>query len=174
MRLTVFSDYVLRVLIYVALQGERRATVAEIAEVYDISRSHLMKVVQRLSALGYLETVRGKGGGLTLAQSPDVIRIGTLLRATEAGSAIVECMGEGGACRITPACVLPGMFDRALDSFFAELDHYTLADLVANPKWLKPLLTKVDPSSPSSSLEKRQPKKRAGDSVKSGPAGRGK
>lgn len=142
MRLTVFSDYALRVLIYVALQGERRATVAEIAEVYAISRSHLMKVVQRLSALGYLATVRGKGGGLTLAQPAADIRIGTLLRETEAGSAIVECMGEGGACRITPACVLPGMFERALESFYGELDHYTLADLIANPHWLKPLLVK--------------------------------
>ncbi len=142
MRLTVFSDYALRVLIYVALQGERRATVAEIAEIYDISRSHLMKVVQRLSALGCLETVRGKGGGLTLAQPPSAIRIGTLLRETEAGSAIVECMGEGNACRITSACALPGMFERALESFFAELNHFTLADLVANPQWLRPLLTK--------------------------------
>ena len=146
MRLTVFSDYALRVLIFVALQGKRRATVAEIAEGYDISRSHLMKVVQRLSALGYLETIRGKGGGLTLAQPPADIRIGTLLRATEEGSAIVECMGEGGKCRITPACALPGMFDRALDSFFAELDHYTLADLVENPQRLKPLLAKESSS----------------------------
>ncbi len=142
MRLTVFSDYALRVLIYVALQGDRRTTVAEIAEVYDISRSHLMKVVQRLSGLGYLETVRGKGGGVTLAQPPAAIRIGTLLRATAVGSAIVECMDEGGACRITPACTLPGMFGKALDSFYTTLDDYTLADLVANPQWLKPLLTK--------------------------------
>lgn len=140
MRLTVFSDYALRVLIYVALQGERRTTVAEIADVYGISHSHLTKVVQSLANLGYLKTVRGKGGGLTLGQSPAAIRIGTLLRATEAGSAIVECMGEGGACRITAACALPTIFERATDSFFATLDDYTLADLIANPEWLKPLL----------------------------------
>ena len=140
MRLTVFSDYALRVLIYVALQGERRATVAEIADVYGISHSHLTKVVQSLASLGYLKTVRGKGGGLTLGQPPETIRVGTLLRATEAGSAIVECMGEGGACRITAACALPKIFEQALDSFFAALDKNTLADLVANPDWLKPLL----------------------------------
>ena len=140
MRLTVFSDYVLRVLIYVALQGERRSTVAEIADVYGISHSHLTKVVQSLASLGYLKTVRGKGGGLTLGQPPEAIRIGTLLRATEAGSTIVECMGEGGTCRITPACALPKIFERAIDSFFAELDHSTLADLIAHPEALKPLL----------------------------------
>lgn len=142
MRLTVFSDYALRVLIYVALQGERRATVAEIAGVYNISRSHLMKVVQRLSALGYLETIRGKGGGLTLAQPPAAIHIGTLLKATEAGSAIVECMGVGGACCITPACALPNMFDLALDRFYAELDRHTLADLISDSQ-LKTLLYKA-------------------------------
>ncbi|HEY0721977.1 MAG TPA: Rrf2 family transcriptional regulator [Gammaproteobacteria bacterium] len=141
MRLTVFSDYALRVLIYVALQEERRATVAEIAAVYDISRSHLMKVVQCLSGLGYLQTVRGKGGGLTLAQPPSAIRIGAVLRATEADSALVECMGEQGACRITPACALPKMFNHALENFFTTLDAYTLADLVAKPQRLKPLLS---------------------------------
>ncbi len=145
MRLTVFSDYALRVLIYVALQGERRATVAEIAEVYNISRSHLMKVVQRLSALGYLETIRGKGGGLTMAQPSTAVRIGTLLKATEAGSVIVECMGEGGTCCISPVCALPDIFDRALDSFYAELDRYTLADLIEDSR-LKTLLCRASSS----------------------------
>lgn len=140
MRLTVFSDYALRVLIYVALQDERRSTVAEIATAYDISNSHLMKVVQYLSGLGYLETVRGKGGGITLGKVPTDIHIGTLLRATEAGSAMVECMGEEGACRITAGCALPGMFKQALDSFYAELDRFTLADLVKKPQFLQPLL----------------------------------
>ncbi|MCW8828594.1 MAG: Rrf2 family transcriptional regulator [Gammaproteobacteria bacterium] len=143
MRLTVFSDYALRVLIYVALQGERRTTVAEIAEAYNISRSHLMKVVHFLSGLGYLQTVRGKGGGLTLAQPPDAIRIGTLLRKTEADSVMVECMGGEGACRITEACALPAMLERAVESFFATLDGYTLADLVTRPQSLKPLFTSV-------------------------------
>ena len=139
MRLTVFSDYALRVLIYVAVHSERRTTVAEIAEAYDISRSHLMKVVHFLSGLGYLQTVRGKGGGLSLAQPPEAIRIGTLLRETEADSAMVECMGAQGACRITNACALPAMLERALESFFATLDGYTLADLVARPESVKTL-----------------------------------
>lgn len=139
MRLTVFSDYALRVLIYVAVHSERRTTVAEIAEAYNISRSHLMKVVHFLSGLGYLQTVRGKGGGLTLAQSPKAIRIGTLLRATEADSAMVECMGGQGACRITNACALPAMLERAVESFFTTLDGYTLADLVGKPQSLKSL-----------------------------------
>lgn len=140
MRLTVFSDYALRVLIYVALQGERRTTVAEIADVYAVSHSHLTKVVQSLAGLGYLKTVRGKGGGLTLDKPPAEIRLGTLLRATEAGSAMVECMGEGGACRITAACALPKIFERATASFYAVLDDYTLADLIAKPEWLNALL----------------------------------
>lgn len=144
MRLTVFSDYALRVLIYVALQGERRATVAEIAAIYAISRSHLMKVVQCLAGLGYLETTRGKGGGLTLARPPADIRIGALLRQTEADTAMVECMGKGNTCRITPACALPRLFGLALDSFFATLDRYTLADLVAEPQALQPLLGSGD------------------------------
>lgn len=149
MRLTVFSDYALRVLIYVALQGERRTTVAEIADVYAVSHSHLTKVVQSLASLGYLKTVRGKGGGLTLDKSPAEIRLGTLLQATEAGSAMVECMGEGGVCRITAACALPKIFERATASFYAVLDDYTLADLIANPEWLNALLaTGCSPSLP--------------------------
>jgi Rrf2 family transcriptional regulator, nitric oxide-sensitive transcriptional repressor len=141
MRLTVFSDYALRVLIYTALQGERRATVAQIADAYGISNSHLTKVVQHLAGLGYLETVRGKGGGIVLGKAPADIRIGTLLRATEVGSALVECMGEHGACRITPACTLPAIFEQALARFYEELDQFTLQDLVANSSMLKALLS---------------------------------
>lgn len=140
MRLTVFSDYALRVLIYTALQGERRATVAQIAEAYGISNSHLTKVVQYLAGLGYLETVRGKGGGIALGKAPADIRIGRLLRATEADSALVECMGEHGTCRITPACTLPPIFEQALTRFYEELDQFTLQDLVVNSSMLKALL----------------------------------
>lgn len=147
MRLTVFSDYALRVLIYVAMKGERRATVTAIAKAYGISNSHLMKVVQSLSGLGYLETTRGKGGGITLGKEPGEIRIGTLLRATESGSAMVECMGEeGGECRITAGCALPRMFKQALESFYTELDRFTLADLIAKPKLLKAALLPDSPA----------------------------
>ena len=132
MKLTAFTDYSLRVLIYLAAQPERRATIGEIATAFAVSEHHLTKVVHFLGKEGWLANVRGKGGGLALAKPPEAINIGDVVRHTE-GGAIVECFGEGGgACRITGLCRLQGVLGEAVGAFHAVLQRYTLADLVHN------------------------------------------
>ncbi|RZL93724.1 MAG: Rrf2 family transcriptional regulator [Variovorax sp.] len=136
MKLTAFTDYSLRVLIYLAAQPQRRATIAEIASWFAVSEHHLTKVVHFLGKHGWLANVRGKGGGLSLAKGPDSINIGDVVRHTE-GSAIVECFGEGGGeCQITGLCRLRGVLDEAVAAFHAVLHRYTLADLVHNQEAL--------------------------------------
>ncbi len=133
MNVTRFTDYSLRVLIYLAVNGEKPATIKEVAERYDISKNHLMKVVQELSAQGYVLATRGKNGGIQLAHPPEQINIGALVRLLEKGSNLVECFGSGNQCVITAACQLKRMFGEALESFFATLENYTLADLIQGP-----------------------------------------
>ncbi|WHZ12722.1 MAG: Nitrite-sensitive transcriptional repressor NsrR [Burkholderiaceae bacterium] len=141
MRLTTFSDYTLRVLMYLTLHRDRLATIQEIAQAYEISESHLMKVVHQLARTGVVETVRGKGGGLRLALDPSEIRLGRVVRQAEGEGPIVECLsGDPSRCRIEPVCRLPGLLLRAFDALYAELDRYTLADLVAQPGEFKRVL----------------------------------
>ncbi len=141
MRLTVFSDYTLRVLMYLALDRTRLATIPEIAAAYGISENHLMKVVHQLACAGIVETVRGKGGGLRLARAPEQIRLGQIVRATEGDAPIVECLsGDPNACRITSSCRLKGILAKAFDTLYDSLDEHTLADLVETPRALKQLL----------------------------------
>ncbi|MCK8515868.1 Rrf2 family transcriptional regulator [Methylonatrum kenyense] len=142
MRLTLYTDYALRVLIYLGVRGGDgdRATITEIAERYAISRNHVMKVVYQLGKLGYIETVRGKGGGLRMKMRPENINVGVLVRQTETDMAIVECFGSSGRCRLAPDCRLQGMLKEALDAFMGVLDQYTLADILDNRQSLRQML----------------------------------
>jgi len=141
MRLTVFSDYSLRVLMYLGVSGPELATIADIAGHYGISENHLMKVVHGLVRRGYVESLRGRGGGLRLARKPDAIVIGAVVRATEDDTVLVECFDlSRNACRITSACALRHALSEAQEAFYAVLDGYTLADLVAPKTRLSKLL----------------------------------
>lgn len=133
MRLTVHSDYSLRVLMFLAAKNGGVATIPEIAEAYGISRGHLMKVVHELGRLGYVETLRGRNGGLQLGKPKEAIRLGAVVRETEESLALVECFVKteaGDGCKIAGACRLKGILAEALSAFFAVLDRHTLADLV--------------------------------------------
>lgn len=141
MRLTVFSDYTLRVLIYLGVQRDGLATIADIAQAYAISRNHLMKVVQHLAANGYVDTVRGKGGGLRLARTPEEVRLGDVLRTTEEDLLVACFSAANPPCHIVPACGLPGILREANAAFFSTLEKYTLADLLRSQKRLATLLT---------------------------------
>ena len=130
MHITRYTDYSLRVLIYLAAEGDRLATIQEIADSYDISKNHLMKVVHQLNKKGYIETIRGKKGGMRLHMAPQDINIGILVRETEQDLSIVECFSSKNACKITPVCGLKSMFGEALKAFLEVLDRYTLANVI--------------------------------------------
>lgn len=141
MKLTAFSDYTLRVLMFLAINRTRLATIPEIAAAYGISENHLMKVVHQLARSGVIESVRGKGGGIRLAREPEDIRLGEVVRGSESNGPIVECLSnETGACRIAPACRLAEILVRAFGALYASLNEYTLADLVNDPQKLNALL----------------------------------
>lgn len=141
MRLTTFTDYTLRVLMYLAIDPARRATIPEMAGAYGISENHLMKVVHRLAGSGLIESVRGKGGGVRLLRPAAEIRLGQVIRAAEGDAAIVECFSpESNACRITPACRLKGILAEGFAALYRTLDNYTLADLAVNRDELGQLL----------------------------------
>jgi len=134
MRLTQWTDYTLRVLMYCAASKERvePVTITEIAERHGISRSHLTKIVQQLAARGWLETTRGRGGGLRMALAAKDLCLGTVVRATETDFSVVECFEPSlNQCRMNQNCRLKGVLNQATQSFLAVLDGVTLADLVA-------------------------------------------
>jgi Rrf2 family nitric oxide-sensitive transcriptional repressor len=134
MRLTDFSDYALRLLMYAGAQGDRLVTIEETAKLYGISRAHLMKVANQLTRAGFMKAVRGRSGGLALAMVPERICLGDVLRATEPDFALVECFRAGNRCLITPRCRLRGVLAEALAAFAATVDRYTLADLMLSPE----------------------------------------
>lgn len=140
MRLTTFSDYTLRTLIYLALRPDGLCTIDEIARAHGISANHLTKVVQQAARAGDIATVRGQRGGLRLGRDPRDIVVGQVLRRTEPELDIVPCFGSGSACRIQPACALKGALAEALAAFLAVLDGVTLADLVRPQRQLRALL----------------------------------
>ncbi|MEM1003518.1 MAG: Rrf2 family transcriptional regulator [Bacteroidota bacterium] len=133
MRLTKYSDYSLRTLIYLAL-ADRRCTIDEVARSYDIPKNHLIKVVNQLALAGYVDSSRGKGGGIQLADEPININIGDVVRETEQSFDIVECFSPGkNKCVLTPSCKLSSVLSEALNQFMFVLDEYTLED-VLRPK----------------------------------------
>jgi Rrf2 family transcriptional regulator, nitric oxide-sensitive transcriptional repressor len=141
MQLTYYSDYSMRVLMYLAIRCDRIANISEIAERYGISRNHLVKVVHNLSRGGFIKTYRGKGGGIELARDPGRINIGEVVRYTEGPLKPVECFDvERNRCVIANVCGLAEVIAEACDSFFTTLDRYTLADLVKRRERLSKVL----------------------------------
>jgi Rrf2 family nitric oxide-sensitive transcriptional repressor len=131
MQLTIFTDYGLRSLMYMAAHPERLCSVKEIAEHYDISRNHLVKVVHRLAQLGYIESSKGKGGGIRLAHKPATLKLGDLVQQLEPHMNLVECFNtETNTCRISKKCQLKHYLAEANKAFIATLNQYTLADTV--------------------------------------------
>lgn len=141
MRLTDFTDYSLRVLIYAAVHDDEVVTIQAISEAFGVARNHLMKVVHLLGKAGYLTTTRGRGGGLRLGRPAARIVIGEVVRTMEPDLHMVECFNtESNGCVITAACGLRGVLGSALRAYFDVLDRYTLADLVAQRDLLARLL----------------------------------
>lgn len=134
MRLTSFSDYALRMLMYAASAGDRLITIEETARVMGLSKTHLNKVANTLTRAGHLRAVRGRSGGLTLGRRAEAIRIGDVIRLTEPDFALVECFATGNRCVLTGCCKLSGVLGEAAASFHATLDRYTLADIVLEPR----------------------------------------
>jgi len=143
MRLTLHADYALRTLMFLGLRPDRLSSVPEIAAAYRISENHLTKVVHRLGRAGFIETLRGRGGGIRLARAPQEIGLGEVVRCTEDDLALLVCFGpdgkprgnglEDGGCMIAGACRLRSALAEALGAFMGVLDRMTLADLVAPP-----------------------------------------
>lgn len=141
MRLTVYTDYALRLLMYLALKDDGLATIEEVAASYGVSKNHLMKITHQLGVGGYIETVRGRRGGLRLARPPREIGLGDVVRYTEPDFAIVMCLEPvDAACAILPSCVLRRALERARDAFLKVLDEYTLNDLVKPRSALRAML----------------------------------
>lgn len=134
MYLTQHTDYGLRVLVYTAINDDTLVNIGTIAETYNISKSHLMKVVTSLVKGGFLVSVRGKGGGLRLADVPEKINIGAVVRHLEPMQ-VVECMSDNNECLITPSCRLTGIITGAIKAFFNHLDQYSLQDLLDKPTY---------------------------------------
>ena len=140
MQLSLYSDYALRTLMYLGLKKSERASIEDIAEAYSISANHLVKVVHQLGRLGFIETVRGRGGGIFLAKDPSEIGVGEVVRRTE-NFVIVECFDDvKNSCPITSICSLKGVLQEATEAFLKSLDQYSLEDLLARQGGLRRIL----------------------------------
>ncbi|WP_175719903.1 Rrf2 family transcriptional regulator [Burkholderia anthina] len=170
MRLTDYTDYSLRVMLYLAVRGEGLATIQEISDAYGISKNHLMKVVQQLGELGWVDTVRGRNGGLRLFPESLALTVGQVVRATESDFALVGCFsadgGESRGCVIEPQCRLKGVLAAARDAFLAELDRHTVGELAAPASPLVALLgirpvalVRAEPSAPDAPASAGSPSK---------------
>ncbi|MYL34313.1 Rrf2 family transcriptional regulator [Pontibacillus yanchengensis] len=142
MHLTQYTDYSLRILMFLATRQEDQLVRSkEIAEIYGISNNHLIKIVRQLSASGYIETIRGRSGGMRLGKDPATINIGDVVRDMEENFHIVECFDqENNECVISKACRLKGVLNEALEAFISVLDKYTLGDMITNKDQLYALL----------------------------------
>lgn len=140
MKLTRYTDYAVRVIIFLGIHQDGLCSIAEISRQYDISHNNLMKVVQDLARLGYIETLRGRNGGIRLGRPPGEINIGALIRHTEKDCAMVDCEN----CIIAPACGLPGVLAKATSAFFNVLDNYTLADLIKDRRQLREIVALLE------------------------------
>ena len=127
MRLTRYTDYAMRVLLYLGARPERLSSIAEISAAYRISQNHLMKVVNDLARAGYVASVRGRSGGIRLGAPAESINVGKVVRHTEDDFRLADCP----SCVIAPVCGLQGALNEALEAFMAVLDSYSLADLLA-------------------------------------------
>jgi Rrf2 family nitric oxide-sensitive transcriptional repressor len=131
MRLTAYTDYTLRTLMYLALSRDRLVTIQDIADLHGISKNHLMKVVHQLGLSGMVETVRGRNGGLKLKREPEDINIGEIVRNTETDFFMAECFDKDNtACVFSSSCVLKGVLSSATAAYLAVLDGVTLSDLI--------------------------------------------
>jgi len=144
MRLTFYTDYSLRLMMYAAVRHGEVVKIQDVADAYGISKNHLMKVAFELGRKGYLETLRGRGGGFRLARAPDKIRLGDVVRETEEDFTLVECFDpKTDRCAITGPCRLRGVLRKALQAYFAVLDEYTLADLAVKHPVLERMLLRA-------------------------------
>ena len=145
MQLTLYTDYSLRVLLYLGLKPRRMATITDIAQSYGISRNHLVKVVHNLATQGFIHSTRGRGGGITLARPAAEINIGDVVRHTEVNFDLVECFDrERNTCPIAVACILKSALYEAQQAFMSVLDRYSLADVLENKDWLRSALKLAD------------------------------
>lgn len=140
MRMTQHSDYALRLLMYLGMANRPLVTAEDVANAFGLSKNHLMKVILGLVHSGYVESVRGRTGGIRLARAASDIGIGAVIRDMEDSFALVECMGRNNACAITGCCRLQGVMREALAAYLAVLDRYTLAELITNPLPMQRLL----------------------------------
>lgn len=137
MQLSRYSDYTLRVLLYLAVRPDERKTLAQISEFFNISIEHLRKVVHQLGKMGYIKTYQGKGGGIELAGKPEMINVGEILERLEGERPVIDC--EGIDCRLSNICSLSNALGRAQRAFFDTLSEYTLADLISHKRMMKEL-----------------------------------
>lgn len=150
MKLSVYTDYTLRTLMYLAVNAGRSTTIADIANAYRISEAHLMKVVHQLGVAGDVGTTRGRNGGIRLARSPADINLGAVVRRTEVDMDLVPCFDDAESCAISSICLLKGVLSEALGMFLTVLDRYTLADLITPRRGLSVLLGVVAAGPPDS------------------------
>lgn len=140
MKLTDYTDYALRTLIYIAVHPDRLATIQQIADSFGIPKNHLVKIVHRLGQEGFLHTLRGRSGGIQLNRPASKIGVGDVIRTMEPDFGMVECFRTGNECLITPVCGLKGVLRDALQAYFDVLDQHTLEDLIRKPNALQRVL----------------------------------